>query len=109
MTTFEKANENYNDIDNLILLLYERSIRHFSLILTGNKEPKESHNIAIGKITNLNLEELTKENLVKYVKSQNSILKKINIKERDYIDDLNTTKFIKKSGFNSYNEDIMLF
>ena len=68
-----------------------------------------SYNVTIGKINNLNLEGLTKENSVKYVKAQNSILKKINIKEGDYIDDLNTTKFIKKSGFNSYYEDIYAF
>ena len=31
--TIEEPNENYNNLDNLIVLLYDGNIRHFSLIL----------------------------------------------------------------------------
>lgn len=39
------------------------------------------------------------------VKSQKSNCKKINIEEREIIDDFNTTKSIIKKGINSYNEN----
>ena len=59
--TIEEPNENYNNLDNLIVLLYDGNIRHFSLILTSCKEFKESHTINIEKTADINIEDLTKE------------------------------------------------
>ena len=100
MATVEKVNEEYEKPEDLIILLYDRSIRHFSLIITSTKNSDETTKIKLGNANNINIKELTKENIINYIKNDNIKSKNINIKKGDFIEDLNTTNFITKKGFN---------
>ena len=68
MATVEKVNEEYENPEDLIILLYDRSIRHFSLIITNTKNSGESPKIKLGNANNINIKELTKEKIItKYI------------------------------------------
>ena len=47
MATVEKVNEEYENPEDLIILLYDSSIRHFSLIITNTKNSGESPKIKL--------------------------------------------------------------
>ena len=68
IATVEKVNEEYENPDDLIILLYDRSIRHFSLIITNTQNSGESAKIKLGNANNISIKELTKENIItKYI------------------------------------------
>ena len=78
MATVEKVNEEYENPDDLIILLYDRSIRHFSLIITNTKNSGESAKIKLGKANNIGKKELTKENIITNYIFKLQIYKEIN-------------------------------
>ena len=95
LTTIEKPNEKFESLEDIILLLYERQIKHFSLILT--KDIKT--NIKFNSPKNeeyLELEDYTNEEVKKFVKSNNKNFKKFKIHKSDYTEDLNTNNYEKK-------------
>ena len=67
MATVEKVNEEYENPEDLIILLYDRSIRHFSLIITNTKNSGESPKIKLGNVDDINIKELTKKNIINYI------------------------------------------
>ena len=76
LTTIEKPNEKLESLEDIILLLYESQIKHFSLIKT--KDIKT--NIKFYSTKNkkcLELEDYTIEEVKKYVKSYDKIIKNL--------------------------------
>ena len=54
--------------NDLIILLYDRSIRNFSLIITNTKNYGELSKIKLENANNINIKELTKEKIItKYI------------------------------------------
>ena len=62
LSTIEKQNEKYNNLDEIIVLLYDRNIMHFSLILTNFDEnnDKNDMNIESKPKKRLNIEDIDK-------------------------------------------------
>ena len=87
LTTIEKPNEKFESLEDIILLLYEHQIKHFSLILTKDL----NNNIKFISTENqeyLELEEYTNEEVKKFVKSHNRNFKKFKIHKNDYTGEL---------------------
>ena len=62
LSTIEKQNEKHNNLDEIIVLLYDRNIMHFSLILTNFDEnnDKNDMNIESKPKKRLNIEDIDK-------------------------------------------------
>ena len=91
LSTIEKQNEKYNNLDEIIVLLYDRNIKHFSLILTNIDEnnDKTDMNIESKHKKRLNIEDIDNKDISNYIKGKTYKNNKIKFKNGDFYEDLN--------------------
>ena len=104
LSTIETNQKLNNNQDDIIVLLYDHNIYHYSLIVTDQTDTFNDNQIL--KNEGKNIINLEKIEVVRYVKEKSLPGIKLNIFEGEFAEDLNTTKFTKKKGFDSYYEDI---
>lgn len=95
LTTIEKPNERFDKLNNIIALLYDRNLRHFSLILTQKKDIPDIPE----KIRNKNdkkIELFCEEDIIKYAKKIHKNLGNLKIQNGSYSEDLNTKNLLAK-------------
>lgn len=85
LTTIEKQKEDYKNTNDIIVLLYDRTIRHFSLVLTNSIE-KKVDNKSI-------LEDLRPIDIKKFINKKKFGIK-INILNGENYEDLNIFSFL---------------
>ena len=91
LSTIEKQNEKYNNLDEIIVLLYDRNIKHFSLILTNIDEnnDKTDMNIESKHKKRLNIEDIDNKDISNYIKGKTYKNNKIKFKNGEFYEDLN--------------------
>ena len=91
LSTIEKQNEKYNNLDEIIVLLYDRNIKHFSLILTNIDEnnDKTDMNIESKHKKRLNIEDIDNKDISNYIKGKTYNNNKIKFKNGEFYEDLN--------------------
>ena len=91
LSTIEKQNEKYNNLDEIIALLYDRNIKHFSLILTNIDEnnDKTDMNIESKHKKRLNIEDIDNKDISNYIKGKTYKNNKIKFKNGEFYEDLN--------------------
>ena len=94
LSTIETNQKLNNNQDDIIVLLYDHNIYHYSLIVTDQTDTFNDNQIL--KNEGKNIINLEKIEVVRYVKEKSLPGIKLNIFEGEFAEDLNTTKFTKK-------------
>lgn len=72
------------------------------MIINDLRYDKDNPNIFKNKKNFISFEKFSNDDIINFVKANNNQYKNIKIKKGNYVDDLITTKFTNKKGFNSY-------